>query len=65
MLIQLVTRKILDKTVSELLITASREVHREESEFFQQATKWMSSKDITFWVGISDSQFWLDDQRYF
>ena len=64
MFISLVTKRVLNREVSDILISASSALHQDESILFQQAVSNMTAKDIAFWVSPSDSQFWLDEDRY-
>ena len=64
MFMAMVTKRVLDKTVSEVLIEAFTEVHKEESKLFLEALTHLKSKQLAFWVAPSDSQFWLDQDRY-
>ena len=64
MFISLVTKRVLNKDVSKILILAAKELHKEETKLFQSAVKSMQTKDIAFWVALNDSQFWLDSDRY-
>jgi len=62
--IELVTSRVLNSQVSSILVQASRDVQAEENELFSMATAQMALKDVAFWVNPSDSQFWLDDDRF-
>ena len=64
MFISLVTKRVLDREVSNILIQASKELHQEEDEIFHLAVSLMQTHDLAFWVSPSDSQFWLDQSRY-
>lgn len=64
MFMAMVTKRVLDKTVSEVLIEAFTEVHKEESKLFLEALTHLKSKQLAFWVAPGDSQFWLDQDRY-
>ena len=65
MFIELVTKRVLDCSVSEVLISVEKELHRDETDFFQQAVRMMNHKQISFWLSTSDSQFWLNADRYY
>lgn len=64
MFISLITKRVLDQTVSLVLTEAFQQVHKEENKVFNKALKFMSTKQLSFWVAPSDSQFWLDQHRY-
>ena len=55
MFIELVTKRVLDCSVSEVLIRVEKELHRDENEFFQLAVKMMNHKEVSFWLNTSDS----------
>ena len=55
---------MLDRRVSEVLILSAREVHKDESNFFQRAVSRMQKKELAFWVSPGDAQFWLDEEHY-
>ena len=58
--IELITKRVLDRKVSDVLIEAFKEVHKDESLLFTQAITNMKDKQLEFWVAPTDSQFWLD-----
>jgi len=61
---EIVTTKVLDNLVSDVLVRAHREEHSDETELFNSALSVMSAKQLTFWVSPSDSQFWLDETKH-
>ena len=64
MFMELVTSRVLDRQVSEVLVKARRAEHLDETLLFKKALRHMSAKPLTFWVSPSDSQFWLDEERH-
>ena len=55
MFMELVTSRVLDRQVSEVLVKARKEEHLDEALLFRQALRHMSGKQLTFWVSPSDS----------
>ena len=53
--ISLVTKHVLNRAVSEVLVSASRELHKEENQLFMHAVSLMKSKGLPFWVAVNDA----------
>ena len=46
----LVTEKVLDSQVSEILVEISKEICADEMAQFDQASQHLKKKDIAFWL---------------